>query len=71
MTNNPEAPKITRHAATDPEKCREMENKYGWKLLGWDDLNSNVFEVECIFQGEAKFPRSRMDYAITEEEETE
>lgn len=23
----------SRHAATDPQKCRDMEQKYGWKLI--------------------------------------
>ena len=25
--------KISRHAATDRDKCQEMADKYGWELL--------------------------------------
>ncbi|MEH2431794.1 MAG: hypothetical protein V7K26_30755 [Nostoc sp.] len=30
----------SRHAATEEKKCRNMENKYGWKLL-WVEVTED------------------------------
>ncbi|NEP10213.1 MAG: hypothetical protein F6K14_08335 [Symploca sp. SIO2C1] len=50
-------PSITSsHAATDDEKCYEMETKYGWKLLRIEPLDDPTFEVNCIFESETEFP---------------
>lgn len=53
--SNAEKPE-SRHAATDPEKCRTMEKKYGWKLLRVEPTGSKVLKVDCVFEGETKFP---------------
>lgn len=51
----------SRHAATDPEKCRIMEKKYGWKLLRVEPTGDNVLKVDCVFEGETKFPTYKQD----------
>lgn len=40
------------HAATDPQKCRDMGKRYGWELLGWRKTNNPVLKVDCVFKGE-------------------
>jgi hypothetical protein len=52
---NSEKPE-SRHAVTDPEKCREMEKKYGWKLLRVEATKDKVLKVDCIFEGKTEFP---------------
>ena len=54
MKNN-EQPE-SRHAATDPEKCRQMEKKYNWKLLRVETTREKTLKVDCIFQGKTEFP---------------
>jgi hypothetical protein len=44
------------HAATDPEKCEEMQEKYDWKLLRVEPSNNSTLKVKCIFEGETEFP---------------
>lgn len=40
------------HSATDPQKCREMESRYGWKLKRIKINKDLPLEVDCIFHGE-------------------
>ncbi len=40
------------HAATDPEKCREMEQKYGWKLVEVRQTKDKILKVDCVSPGE-------------------
>lgn len=40
------------HGATDPQKCREMERRYGWKLKRVRPNKDKVLRVDCIFEGE-------------------
>ncbi|BAB78377.1 hypothetical protein ACN23B_28440 (plasmid) [Anabaena sp. FACHB-709] len=51
----------SRHAATDPEKCRIMEKKYGWKLLRVEPTGNKVLKVDCVFEGETKFPTYKQE----------
>ncbi len=44
------------HAATDPDKCEEMQEKYGWTLLRVEPSNNSTLKVKCIFKGETEFP---------------
>jgi len=60
---------VTRHSATSPDKCEEMEQKYGWKLNRWEENDSSILEVDCVFDGEAEFPKSRMDYTGDDDDE--
>lgn len=46
----------SRHAVTDPEKCLIMGKKYGWKLLRIEPTLDRVLKVNCVFEGETKFP---------------
>lgn len=55
MTSNSETPE-SRHSATDPEACRDMEKKYGWTLLRIEPTRDKILKVDCIFKGETKFP---------------
>jgi hypothetical protein len=61
----------TSHFATDPKKCEEMADKYNWKLQRYKDTGSGNLPVECIFEGDAEFPKSRMDYIESEQEDVE
>ncbi|MEG4281660.1 hypothetical protein QUB68_00915 [Microcoleus sp. A006_D1] len=57
---------ISRHSATDPQKCRDMQKKYGWKLIDIEEIeNKNIFEVDCVFKGKTEFP----NYLEEKEEE--
>jgi hypothetical protein len=57
---------ISRHSATDPQKCRDMQKKYGWKLIDIEEIeNKNIFEVDCVFKGKTEFP----NYLEAKEEE--
>ena len=58
MTNSNESNSkdTSWHAATDPEKCLEMERKYGWKLLRIKKVGGNILKVNCIFKGQTRFP---------------
>lgn len=57
-------PKQTSHAATDPQKCRDMEARYGWKLKKIESTGNPILKVNCIFDGDAEFPKSRLDYGV-------
>ncbi len=54
--SNANEPKETRHAATDPEKCYEMEQKYGWRLIDVEATGNEILEVDCVFEGDVRFP---------------
>ncbi|BDA66140.1 hypothetical protein CAL7716_003060 [Calothrix sp. PCC 7716] len=55
MNENAEQPE-SRHSATDPQKCRQMEAKYGWELLRIERTGNKILKVECVFKGDTKFP---------------
>ena len=55
----------SRHGATSPDKCPEMENKYGWKLKRVEIVETPVLEVDCVFNGKTEFPKP---YNETEED---
>ncbi|NEQ32478.1 MAG: hypothetical protein F6K04_15990 [Leptolyngbya sp. SIO4C5] len=57
-------PKQTRHAATDPQKCRDMEKRYGWKLTAIEATGNPILKVNCVFSGKAEFPKARIDYGV-------
>ncbi|GAB4186095.1 MAG: hypothetical protein Fur006_25110 [Coleofasciculaceae cyanobacterium] len=57
MNNNDKDEQTTsRHSATDPQKCREMERKYGWKLLRIEQTKDRTLKFDCVFKGETEFP---------------
>jgi len=60
MTDNQEQ-ETSWHAATEPEKCLEMERKYGWKLLRIKRIEGKTFKVICVFQGKTEFPNHQQD----------
>jgi len=45
----------SRHGATDPDKCYQIERKYGWKLLRVEKTKDKTLKVNCVFQGETEF----------------
>ena len=53
MTNNEN---ISKHAVTHPKKCREIESRYGWKLLRVEPTKSKILKFDCVFEGETQFP---------------
>ena len=46
----------SRHAATDPQKCRNMAEKYDWTLLRVEKTGDRILKVNCVFAGETEFP---------------
>lgn len=57
---------VSRHAATSPKKCQDMEKKYGWKLKRVELTSDPTLEVDCVFEGKTAFPIS---YQNTDKEE--
>ena len=50
------------HSATDPEKCRDMERKYGWELKDIKPTRNPILKVNCVFYGEqTSFEDERYD----------
>ena len=49
---------ISRHSATDPEKCDRMAKRQGWELIGWEKTNDSILKVDCVFEGLTEFPPS-------------
>ncbi|HBL15108.1 MAG TPA: hypothetical protein DD379_27695 [Cyanobacteria bacterium UBA11162] len=55
--STPEEPEETSwHCVTERWRCREMEKKYGWKLLNVEPTSGTTLKYKCIFEGETKFP---------------
>lgn len=55
---------VSRHAAVEPADCLKMEVKYGWILKRIEELPEDVnqvFEVDCVFEGQTEFPKSYHD----------
>ena len=46
---------ISKHAVTHPKKCREIESRYGWKLLRVEPTKSKILKFDCVFKGETDF----------------
>ena len=44
------------HYVTDPEKCYKIQDKYGWELLGYEEVGGEILKVKCIYEGETQFP---------------
>jgi hypothetical protein len=44
------------HYVTDPEKCYKIQDKYGWELLGYEEVGGAILKVKCIYEGETQFP---------------
>ncbi|MGB7440699.1 MAG: hypothetical protein WA919_06495 [Coleofasciculaceae cyanobacterium] len=40
------------HSATDPDKCRDMERRYGWRLKRIKVTNDSTLKVDCVFYGQ-------------------
>lgn len=38
------------HYVTDPEKCYKIQEKYGWTLLGYEEVGGDILKVKCICQ---------------------
>lgn len=52
---------ISKHTVTDPKKCREIADKYGWELLRVEPTKSKILKFDCVFQGETQFPSYQED----------
>ncbi|BAZ82977.1 hypothetical protein PN497_21525 [Sphaerospermopsis kisseleviana CS-549] len=37
---------ISKHAVTDPKKCREIADKYGWELLRVEPTKSKILKFD-------------------------
>ncbi|MDV3349917.1 hypothetical protein QGP82_14525 [Leptothoe sp. LEGE 181152] len=56
----------TRHAACSRRDCVDMEARNKWKLIDVETLpsapsSSSVLKVNCVFQGDCQFDKTRMD----------
>jgi hypothetical protein len=40
------------HSATSPDKCYEMEDKYGWQIKDIRPTKNSILKVDCVFYGE-------------------
>ncbi|NER96276.1 MAG: hypothetical protein F6J86_20935 [Symploca sp. SIO1B1] len=50
------------HSATDPNQCREMERKYGWRLKTIRRTRDPTLKVNCVFYGQqTSFEDKRYD----------
>ncbi|HAA31087.1 MAG TPA: hypothetical protein DCE56_29505 [Cyanobacteria bacterium UBA8553] len=50
------------HAATDPDKCKEMERRYGWELKEIKRTQDPTLKVNCVFYGkQTSFEDERYD----------
>lgn len=50
------------HSVTDPDKCRDMERKYGWELKEIKPTRDPTLKVNCVFYGEqTSFEDERYD----------
>ena len=50
------------HSATDPQKCLEMQQKYGWELKDIRPTRDSTLKVNCVFYGEqTSFEDKRYD----------
>ena len=38
---------VSRHGATDPDKCEEMVDKYSWNLVRIEETGDPMLEVDC------------------------
>ncbi len=47
---------VSRHAATDEEKCEDMATKYKWSLIRVEPADDPILKVDCVFEGETEFP---------------
>jgi hypothetical protein len=60
---------VSRHAASAPKDCLDMEERNGWELKRIEELPetpNQVFEVDCVFEGETEFPKP---YSETDREQ--
>jgi hypothetical protein len=61
MSNEENEENISKHAVTNPKKCREIADKYGWELLRVEPTKSKILKFDCVFQGDTKFPNYQED----------
>jgi len=44
------------HYVTDPEKCYKIQEKYGWTLLGYEEVGGDILKRGQTDEGETQFP---------------
>ena len=50
------------HSATDPNKCKDMERRYGWRLKRIKPTRDPILKVDCVFYGQqTSFDDERYD----------
>jgi hypothetical protein len=60
--NQNQQPSENVHAATDPEKCEEMAERYNWELREVRPTSDPILKVDCVFEGEqTSFEDTRYD----------
>ncbi len=49
---------ISRHSATDPEKCDPKAKRQGWELIRGEKTKDSILKVDFVFEGLTEFPPS-------------
>lgn len=47
-----DAEKENRHSASSEDDCKDMEEKYNWKLKRTEENTDLPLPVDCVFKGE-------------------
>jgi len=58
----------TTYGVAAPELCQGMADKYGWTLISIQESPSTVLPVECLFEGDCKFPPGPLDLRQPQED---
>jgi hypothetical protein len=53
---------VTRHGATSPKKCKDMEKRRGWQLVDIEDASGSMLKVDCVFKGDVRSPPVVLDF---------
>jgi hypothetical protein len=56
MTQSREPPHRTVHAAASRQHCKDMADRYGWRLVDSKLNGDKILPVDCEFEGNAQFP---------------
>ncbi len=67
--NKDEESTTTSHWASSEEDCEKMAEKYSWDLVETNRDDSKILPVECVYDGEAEFPKSGIDYSAGGDDE--
>ncbi len=61
MTYSSDRPRRTVHAAASRKHCKDMADRYRWKLVDAKLNGDKILPVDCEFEGDAQFPNYMED----------